>query len=266
MVKMKVLPEPLVKMSVETEIIDISAEAYDKGYSKGYTEGKTEGVAEGIEQGIEQGKQAEHNAFWDNYLSATDFQYAFAGKCWTDETFKPTKKIPLSSGYARYMFFQSGVRKSPYLKELDFSQCTAVVQTFYSSAVEELGVLDFSRVQSGWGGLNQTFYGCSNLKSIEKIIMPNTAIPNGGFNGCTSLEEVRFEGKLFGNQNFQWCPLSVESMKSTISCLNNYAGTSEAYSYKVTFPNECWEALEADSKAPDGGTWRDYVDGLGWVT
>ena len=241
-----------------TQIAENEQRVYDAGYEKGKSEGGSDGGFD--------------DYFWNRYLNATDFQYAFAGGGWTDNTFKPNKKIPISGSNARYMFYESRVKKSPYLKELDFSQCGAAVQIFCQSTVEELGVLDFSNVVTGWGGLNQTFYSCSNLRSIEKIIMPNTVLQNNyAFAGCNALEEVRFEGKLFGyenkfHQNFQWCPLSPASMKSIILCLNNYAGTDEAYCYKLTFTEECWAALAADSTAPDGGTWREYVDSLGWDT
>jgi hypothetical protein len=55
-------------------------------------------------------------------------------------------------------------------------------------------------------------------------------------------------------------------MKNIISCLNNYSGTSNEYTYRVVFTDDCWAALEADSIAPTGTTWADYVNSLGWNT
>jgi hypothetical protein len=55
-------------------------------------------------------------------------------------------------------------------------------------------------------------------------------------------------------------------MKNIISCLKDYSGTEKEYVNKLTFNAERWTALEADSKAPDGNTWREYVFNLGWNT
>ena len=55
-------------------------------------------------------------------------------------------------------------------------------------------------------------------------------------------------------------------MKSIISCLKDYSGTDSEDLYSVLFTDDCWNNLEADSTAPDGGTWRTYVDNLGWLT
>lgn len=166
-----------------------------------------------------------HRLFWNNYLNGSNFQYAFAGSHWTDETFNPPMRIDLSGNNASYMFYKSGVRKSPHLFELDFSKCIGAIQIFMGSRVEELGVLNFSSVIAGWGGLNQTFYDCNKLRKIEKLIVPSYSIPINCFNGCSSLEEIRFEGTLFTALDFQQSPLlSNETAQSVIDHLVDLTG------------------------------------------
>jgi hypothetical protein len=158
------------------------------------------------------------------------------------------------------MFLQSSLKKSPYLLEIDFSKCASVIDTFNGSSIEELGVLDFRKVLSGQGGLNQTFYGCKNLKKIEKIIVPNTSIPNNSaFGNCNSLEEIRFEGTLFGNQNFQWCPLSKESIESIISCLADTSSSSHKLILKETAVNTAFETAEGLANGVTSDEWLSLI-------
>ena len=259
-------------MSIAEKILR-AKEDYDAVYEAGYEKGKSEGgdTEAAYEQGKADGKQAEWNAFWDRYQengTKTDYRYGFCGRGWNEETFNPKYSIAPTGDGVQCMFRYSGMKKLNS-SQVDFSQCNNIIDTFRESLMEELGVLDFTKVHRGYGGLNGTFNSCTQLRKIEKIIMPmgNTRseeIQNNGFTNCTSLVEIRFEGKLFENQNFQWCPLSVESMKSIISCLNDYSGTSEEFSYRVIFKDECWEALEASGTAPTGTTWAEYIAGLGW--
>lgn len=78
------------------------------------------------------------------------------------------------------------------------------------------------------------------------------------------MENITFEGEIGRSINFSYSPLSVESMKNVIEHLVNYTGTEKELSYTVTFTEACWTKLEADSTAPNGGTWKEYVASLGW--
>ena len=57
-------------------------------------------------------------------------------------------------------------------------------------------------------------------------------------------------------------------MKSVINHLVNYKGTADDGKYTLTFHADCWDALENsnDYVTPDGTSWRDYVESLGWLT
>lgn len=229
----------------------------DEVFDAGYEKGKSEGGGDGF-----------YDTFWDETQAngtRTNYQYAFHGKGWTDNNFKPKYPIVPTGSGGSYMFKESGLKK-PDLSKVDFSKGGGIIQTFMNSSVEELGVLDFSSVAAGYNGINQTFLYCSSLRKIEKIILPNARIKIDGFGECKRLEEIRFNGTIYQHPNFQQSPLSVDSMKNIISCLNNYTGTSEEFSNKLIFSDECWAALEADSTAPTGTTWAEYVSSLGWDT
>jgi hypothetical protein len=112
-------------------------------------------------------------------------------------------------------------------------------------------------------------YGFSGaqVQTVDMLIPNENLSYTGAFSTASNLTTITFGGVIGKDINFQWSPLSVESMKSVITHLKNYAGTADAGKKTVKFTDACWTALEADSTAPDGNTWRDYVETtLGWLT
>ena len=77
---------------------------------------------------------------------------------------------------------------------------------------------------------------------------------------------VLFEGEIGVDVNLQWAQfLTPESAKSIIACLVNFKGTASEYTKTIKLHENCWLALEADSTAPTGESWRDYIyNSLGW--
>lgn len=120
---------------------------------------------------------------------------------------------------------------------------------------------------------NLTMFGSSmfhTCESLETIIFNNVkefmGMDSGKTYNCKVLKDVIIEnGVIAQNWAFTYSPLSVESMKSIISHLKNFAGTENEGVYTIRFTDACWEALEADSTAPNGDTWKDYVESLGWL-
>ena len=201
------------------------------GKESGYSTGKIEGIAEG--------KQTEYNRFWDNYQyngDRTDYAAAFAGIGWTDEVHNP-----------KYTLL-------PVTKCLKMFENTAITRIDYD--IDVTAVTDFSNM----------FAGAENLTNIKLLKFSALSKTGNMFANCFALTEIRVSGSINYTISFQYSPLSVASMKSIISCLANYAGTSNAGKYKITFTSNCWAALEADSTSPNGSTWKDYVVyTLGWT-
>lgn len=245
------------------------------GYEQGFEDGKEAGYVDGVKYGEAIGYEKGHAAgfedgaaeidrFWDIYQQngeRTNYEYAFAGKGWTNDTFKPKhKKITVEA--AQYMFAFSNITGDlrDYL-DIEWGNGTKS-HTFNGSKFEKIGVVSTEGSQP-----TQMFYNASNLSFIERfIVFSDSTGFSSTFYGCTKLEEIRIEGVIGQSISFSNSPLSVASMKNIIEHLKNFSGTGQAYSKKLTFTSTCWDALEADGVAPDGGTWKNYVYNLGWNT
>lgn len=240
----------------------------DGVYDAGFAAGQNAGGGE-YGEGYDAGKQAEWSAFWDMLQqngTRIDYQQAFR-LVYTDALFKP--KYDIVPDNAQCMFAGSKITNLKQLLEdagvdLDFSNARYMTSIFDSSTVTHVPTINCSNVFST--AISNMFINSKELVYVEKMIVnANTKFANA-FTNANSLAEIRFEGAIGEDINFQWSPLSVESMKSIISCLTNLVGTSDEGTRKVTFIDGCWEVLEADSAASNGKTWREYVQfDLGWT-
>ena len=246
----------------ETATLDTYASKVDEVYSKGYEAGKAEG-----------GGDSYYDEFWDNYQeygNRTNYNYAFSGIGWSDVTFDPKYSLYPTLVSAQYMFYLSTITDlDKILKDkglmLDTSKCNDFTAMFYNSTVTRLGVIDCSKANTRTR-VSATFR-TSTLQSIEKVILPteNIACDSTMFGNTTSLTHVIFEGTIYQNFTINMSTLDLESAKSIILALENYAGTDKEFSYKITLSAGTWAVLDADGEtAPHGGTWRDYVGTLGW--
>lgn len=188
---------------------------------------------------FEAGKQAERDVFWDAYQengNRTNYAYAFSGRGWTDETYRPKHNITTSGAFG-YIYSNSLITDT--VVPLVFGQHNST-QAFSSSKIQKIPSITVASGQT----YTNWFLGCSDL--VEIIFTPESVIGSS----------------LTMNQS----PLlSVESMKSIIEHLKNYKGTSSDQTYSVTFSDDCWARLE-ETTPPDGyETWKDYVSDLGWA-
>ena len=233
------------------------------------------------------GAKFEYDIFWDafqNYGNRTYYPFGFDGSnpniglgmLWNNKTFRP--KYDMRPEDSQYMF--RSLQVSGDFVELlddigvvfDTSNSRNMSQMFLNAnALTRLGVIDFT--SSGRGNQMQAFAGCSCLKKIDKLVAADTGEIQSfylTFQQCTALENITVDGILNpnGTLTFQWSPLTVDSMKSIISHLKNCKGTSEEYTNKVTFTEDCWKKLNAEGNtSPNGNTWREYVEyDLCWTT
>lgn len=220
-----------------------------------------------IDTVYEAGQKAEYDRFWDEYQqngTRTSYALAFAGTGWNTETFKP--KYPLTVSYGFEMFRQCGELDASII-DIDFTNNTSFSNFARQGMVIRFGVMNFTGCNSAQ---SYTFYDCAFLETIEKMIFKNDGTTNftssSNFQGCYQLKNITVEGVIGLSIDFTWSPLTVESMKSVINALKNYSETDKEHSYSVKFKDDCWAALEADSTAPNGDTWKNYVFSLGWNT
>ncbi len=230
-------------------------------------------IAENEQRVFEAGKKAEQGDFWDRFQqngSRGAYEYAFQ-RVWDGLNFNPKYSMNITN--ANHMFYNVA-RYSPVLDlialeekgiALDFSNCTSMEAAFHTNyLVTRIATLDMRKCTS----LYCAFYNSASLKQIKKIILKDdgTNTFSSTFTGCNSLAELRIEGVIGNNITLSACPLSVESAKSVIEHLKNYAGTTNESKYTVKLKSTVWDNLEASGKSPDGNTWLEYVANKGWLT
>ena len=223
------------------------------------------------------GMQTEWDRLWDehqNYGNRKNYAEAFgcyassSDNTWGNATYKPKYDMyptSLDRGYRGAKITDlASIHEKQGIK-LDTSNCTIFNFCFSSSTITHLPELSFIKSTNG---VYRTFEGSRVLETIDKITVPNTGATtfDGSFTNAISLKNVLFEGVIGQSIDFTSSPLSVDSMKSVIGCLADYS-TENTGVYTIGFSESCWAALEADSTAPDGKTWRNYVETtLGWLT
>lgn len=244
--------------------------------------GGTEGIKSGempaeVVKVYEAGKQANELERWIEYVSPSAWntyaQYMFAGPHWNKKTFKPPVAIQKSNSMGMFAYhnhdqepYDLVEQVEKYGGSIDFSKTGAMGNCFQYACVSRIGVINLKTISSQVN-TNYTF-GSRFIITIDEIVFVEKSFDwhNNMFNGASGLMHLKASGVLANTINFQWCPLTPASMKSVIFVLKNFIGTGKEYTKSIIFNDDCWAALEADSAAPDGGTWKAYVQSLGWDT
>lgn len=196
----------------------------------------------GIAHGKEQGKKDEYDRFWDSFQQngqRTDYNYAFYGVGWTNETYN-NKYIPKPKT-ARNMYSYSEFTGRI---DVDMSICTDATGMFSRVSCSEIGVLDLRSL-----GFSTYFIEvCPNLTKIEKIIVTKTAVLNDFcFNNIPLLTRVIIEGEIGSKWNMRNAvSLDNESVQSVIDCLIDLTGQE---SQTLTFHNNVGKKLTEEQKA-----------------
>ena len=247
----------------------------DEVYTAGYEKGKAEVIPSGdYSEGFTAGKQAEYDAFWDVFQSngnRTNYSYGFGGEGWTKELFKPKYDMYIDAAGA--MFYQCGINGD--IAEIcanagvkfDTSKATNFATFAGWSLITRFGEIDTT---SAWdASLNNAFYACYNLHTIDKLILKSTGTQtfvNTLFYGCTALKNITIEGTIGKTISFADSPLTADSAISVITHLKSFYEASDAYSQTLTFSASTWAALDG-LLSPANTTWRYYVEQeLAWNT
>ena len=221
------------------------------------------------ETGIEAGRQQEWSDFWDAFQengTRRNYDYAFRGKWWNDETFKPKYDLIIAHGVGCFTFRGCAITDlEAILKKqnvnLNFwgGNCS---ECFNSSTITVVPELDVSNISSFY----LFFAWCSKLHTIRKLTFKESqTISTGMFDGCVSLANLEIGGVIGSDFKIASSPLTVESAISIITHLKNYKGTENEYTYTLTLSASTNTLLEAEGESsPDNTTWSDYVSSLGW--
>lgn len=258
-----------VLINVFADAVDnLTLTPYIQEYDTAY---RLANIAENEPKVYEAGKDAAMQRYWDirqDYGNQENYAYFFGNE--KPETFAPRYDMRPTNMEGMFRYNQElKIDLVAHLEKLgvvlDTSNCTNMNGAFAYTQITKLGVIDFSKCENK---TQSTFSDSQGIHTIELIIVSDdgTQTFSSTYIYLRKLVEIRFQGAIGRSVSFQHSTvLSVASMKNIIEHLVNYAGTSDAGKYTLTFPAECWERLEADSAAPDGGTWQNYVVyALGW--
>lgn len=196
--------------------LDIIYSGYDRGYSVGYNDGLVEGNY--------QGKQFAYDEFWNlyqDYGKRTDCANMFSGRGWTSETFRPKYSMRIYNAYMlfRYCGITGDLGTLLGYNGTKFILDTNILQyTFNNTLLEVIDGIEFTKPITRF---DSTFAYSGKLREI-KVPLPITETTLfGGFDGCSALEEIRFNGTIGTTLNLKWSTkLSKASIENIIGCLS----------------------------------------------
>lgn len=231
---------------------------FDDVYDKGYENGKAEG-------------DSYYDIFWDAFQQngeRTDYTNAFYGAyAWNDNSFRPKYNINVIGKGGDNMFRMCGsidiIRR---LKDcsvtFNTSNATSLGYLFYGGRITTAPIVYIPiTIKSA----SHMFLDCRYLHTIEKIVYHSAYNIDNNFHHCSALQNITIEGEIGTDFDIKNSPLTVESAKSIITHLVNYSGTENEFAYSVTFHGDVWARLDAlGNDSPNGNTWREYVNDLGW--
>ncbi len=209
----------------------------------------------GYDDGYANGKRAEYDAFWDMYQQngeRIDYAQAFR-MVFDDVSFKP--KYDMFPDNANQMFSASQITNLKKLLEdagkvFDVSKARYTTQMFQSSTITHIPTMDFSNASL----VSAVFMDTPNLVYVEKCIVAEKHTFPNCFARANKLAEIRFEGVIANDIDFHWSPLSVESMKSIISCLSGTT-SGKTLALNVAAVNTRFETSDG---AADGSTSEEW--------
>lgn len=213
-----------------------------------------------IDEVYEAGKKSAYDEFWDHVQKngkRTDCKYLFAGKVWNDTTFKP--KYDMVLYWAERLFVDSEITDLKGILEkqgvtFDFRNAAKnnnLTMTFNTVTLTRLPIIDLSLLPNNNG---YTFFGATNLVSIDKIILKSDSmqILNEAttFQNCNSLKDIVIEGTIWRSLSFQWCPLSRASLENVMAALTDTVELAQVLTLnkaavEAAFTTEEWDALVA---------------------
>ena len=225
-------------MSIADKLTTI-AENVQKVYDAGKAAG---GGGDGYDEGFADGKQSERDSFWDTFQSngsRKDYQRAFIGTWWNDTTYNPKYPIACSGDltYSNSMF-----------------DTARITDTKVPITITD-------------GYADNTFVRCTQLVTIQKLILNNVGRFQSTFTGCSKLENITIEGSIDVNFNISaTAVLSNESVQSIIDHLKDLTGgTTQTVTFHtdVKMTTNQINAAKGKNWTVVGGTEvaNDYFDG-----
>ena len=191
------------------------------------------------------GMQTEYDRFWDVYQengSRTDYKVSFSGLGWNNNTFKPKYDIFPTDAYMMFRYSNiTGDLVSLCEKNginMDFSKCISLQYAFAICKIARVGAIQQTGIN-----IRDVFSNSPSIETIDKFIVNEEQCFYNVFDNCNGLKNIIFEGIIGNSINFQWSPLTRESITNIIEHLSDTA-TEQT----VTFKNSAKEAAFTDEE------------------
>ena len=193
-------------------------------------------ITENVPKVFQAGKDAEWNAFWDNfqdYGNRVDYHQAF--RRWNDNMFNP--KYDILPVIGNYMFLNTTItnlkaileRNNIVLYTTEVSNADNMFQS--SRSITEIPELNLQKSKS----YKNIFDNCSSLISVDKIIINDNGQFDSAFINCGNLQTIIFEGLIGNDIDLHWSiNLSHESLISIINCLKDYSEDTSGTVHTLT--------------------------------
>ena len=233
-------------------------------------------IAENEQKVYEKGRTDEWGEFWDAYQkngSRKNYYYAFTSDVfdmWNDKNFKP--KYDMQPTNMNRFMRRCGVTNLEEILDrqgvvLDTSKATMMMLAFGDmSRLAVLPVIDVTSATDS-NGASSIFNSDTRLHTIRKLIVAENINFGASFASCGSLKNLIIEGVIGCNLNLSACPLTIESLRSVISCLKD-CSTENQGTYTLTLKDTCKTALEADTETiafnGQSYTYFNLITAKGW--
>lgn len=199
--------------------------------------------------------EGSNDKFWDVYQdngNRSDYQMAFAGVGWTDETFKPKYDInvkDLSTGFRKSRITDLAGALNSHGVKLNTEGCTSFLQCFQSSTVTHIPEIDARSATN----MSYTF-GANSIKRVDKLKVSATTSFNNTF--VRETEYIMLEGEIGQNGFAAVGALPKECLLSIVNCLST---TTSGLSVTLG-KNAVNKAFETSEGANDGSASKEWTD------
>lgn len=221
------------------------------------------GVNDAYNAGIENGTKYLWDILTDNGTRKTYERFFFYSNF---EEINPPYKLILQSSYGGGMYMFAYNKKLKRVGDIfDFKNSIECKYMFSNcTSLEEINIKDFKV-----GRFESMFYKCEKLKTITNLTFSSLYYDSSGyaFHYCYELENVGFAGVIRAPINLSYSSkLTIESLKSLITHLFNWAEQGTTKTYTLTLHSASKALLEAEgATSPNGNTWAEYIADLGWT-
>lgn len=263
-------------LPLQTKTVTPTLEAQTVTADDGYALSKVN--VEAATDVYDEGVYAERKAMWDALQhegTRTEYAEVFNGSRFGDKNFYPIYNMKPTSMRALFsnsndMRYCGALHLADRLKEcnitLDTSDCTNFQYAFLSATNVrgDFGTFDI-RKNTTVNGMFTSCAAAADPAKIRLIVDENTNL-EGMFSGG-SIKWLYIDGTIGKSFNLSSLGLDTECAKLIIETnLKNLIGTDLEGTRSFKLHPNVWAALNADSAAPNGGTWEEYVtDALGWT-